>query len=67
MVYDVIIIGRTGDNSLALLVLTAQASVREGGIATPESQGTAAAGTAESTVVETQGAAGTVAVTPTSS
>jgi hypothetical protein len=67
MVYDTIVVGRTADNTLALLILAAQASVREGGIATPESQGTAAAGTAESTVVETQGAAGTVAVTPTSS
>lgn len=66
-VYDVIVIGRTGDNSLALLLLTAQASVREGEIATPESQGTAAAGTAEATVVDSEVALGTVAVTPTSS
>lgn len=64
-VYDVIVIGRSDDNSLALLVLSAQALVREGGVATPESQGTATAGTAEATVVDATVAPGEQTVVPT--
>ncbi|HKG24858.1 MAG TPA: DUF4397 domain-containing protein [Thermomicrobiales bacterium] len=52
MVYDVVVVGRSDDNSLALLVLSAPALVREGEVATPESQGTAVTGTTEPTVVD---------------
>jgi hypothetical protein len=65
MVYDVVMIGRTDDTSLALLVLSAQASVREGTVATPESEGTAGVGTAESTVVDLTVAPGDETVVPT--
>jgi hypothetical protein len=66
MVYDVIAIGRTDDNSLTLLVLSANALVREGEVATPESQGTALAGTAEATVVDATVEPGESTVVPTS-
>lgn len=39
-VYDVIVGGRASDHSLALLVLSAPASVRQGAIATPQTAGT---------------------------
>jgi hypothetical protein len=65
MVYDAIVIGRTDDKSLALLVLSAKALVRQGGVATPESQGTAVAGTAEATVVNATTAPGQATVVPT--
>ncbi|MEA2515900.1 MAG: hypothetical protein QOJ59_5389 [Thermomicrobiales bacterium] len=65
MVYDVIVIGRTDDNSLALLVLSADALVREGGVATPEAQGTETAGTAETTVVDATVSPGESTVVPT--
>jgi hypothetical protein len=65
MVYDVVVIGRTDDTSLALLVLAAQASVREGAVASPQSQGTATAGTAESTVVDATVAPGDATIVPT--
>lgn len=38
--YDVIASGRASDRSLALIVLASQASVRQGGLATPEAAGT---------------------------
>jgi hypothetical protein len=65
MVYDVVAIGRTDDTSLALLVLSAQSSVREGAVATPASQGTAEVGTADSTVVDATVAPGDGTVVPT--
>lgn len=65
MVYDVIAIGRADDNSLTLLVLSANALVREGAIASPESQGTALAGTAEATVVDATTQPGESTVVPT--
>jgi len=52
MVYDVVAIGRTDDNTLSLLVLSASALVREGSVATPVSQGTAAVGTADPETVD---------------
>lgn len=52
VVYDVIAIGRADDNTLSLLVLSANAEVRSGAVATPVSQGTAAVGTAETDVVD---------------
>ena len=76
MVYDVVAIGRADDNSLSLLVLSASALVREGSVATPVSQGTAAVGTADPEMVDattTSGeatsvpTAGAVEVTPTPS
>jgi hypothetical protein len=66
MVYDVVAIGRTDDNSLTLLVLSANALVREGAVATPESQGTALAGTAEATIVDATTSPGESTVVPTS-
>jgi Domain of unknown function (DUF4397) len=66
MVYDVIAIGRSDDNSLALLVLSAKALVREGEVATPETEGTALAGTAEATVVDQTAEPGEATVVPTS-
>ncbi len=66
MVYDVIAIGRTDDNSLSLLVLSANALVREGEVATPESQGTALAGTEEATVVDATTNPGESTTVPTS-
>lgn len=69
MVYDVLAVGRTDDGSLALLVLTASAQVREGSVATPVSQGTAEVGTAEAETVSTEATAvptsGAVEPTPT--
>jgi hypothetical protein len=52
MVYDVVAIGRVDDNTLSLLVLSASALVREGSVATPVSQGTAAVGTADAETVD---------------
>jgi len=52
MVYDVVAIGRTDDNSLALLVLSATSLVRDGSVATPVTQGTAAVATADSETVD---------------
>jgi hypothetical protein len=66
MVYDVVAIGRTDDNSLTLLVLSANASVREGAVASPEAQGTALAGTAEATVVDATTEPAESTVVPTS-
>jgi hypothetical protein len=66
MVYDVIAVGRTDDNSLTLLVLSATALVREGEVATPESQGTALAGTEEATVVDATIEPGEATIVPTS-
>lgn len=66
MVYDVIAIGRTDDNSLTLLVLSASALVREGDVASPESQGTGMAGTEEATVVDATTAPSESTVVPTS-
>jgi len=40
MVYDLILVGKTEDSSLALLVLSAPAEIRTGGVSTPESGGT---------------------------
>lgn len=66
MVYDVILIGRTDDKSLALLVLSAKSLVRRGGVATPEAQGTAVAATVEATVVNATVGPGQATVVPTS-
>lgn len=74
MVYDVLVIGRNDDGTLALLILPAPAQVREGEIASPEAQGTVETGTAEATVIDTTvepgegtvvGTASTVEVSPT--
>jgi len=73
MVYDVVAVGRADDNTLSLLVLTANAQVRTGAVATPETQGTSAVPTSESQVVDGTAAAeqtvvptaGTIDVTPT--
>lgn len=51
-VYDAVAVGRADDNTLALLLLTAPASVREGGVATPETGGTPeSVGTVEATEI----------------
>jgi hypothetical protein len=65
VVYDVIAIGRVDDNTLALLALESTALVREGDVATPESQGTTAVGTAEPTLVDATAASGDSTVVPT--
>jgi hypothetical protein len=66
MVYDVVVIGRTDDNSLSLLMLSAQALVREGEVATPEAQGTSVNGTTEATVVDATVASDQTTAVPTS-
>jgi hypothetical protein len=38
--YDLILVGRTDDNSLKLLLLSANATLRTGGLATPVAGGT---------------------------
>jgi hypothetical protein len=72
-VYDVVIVGRTDDNTLALLILTAPTVVREGGVATPVAEESPNAGTAEATMVQSTAegegtvvpTAGAVDLTPT--
>jgi hypothetical protein len=39
MAYDLLVVGRADDSTLALLVLSAQAAEREGGVATPTASG----------------------------
>jgi len=39
MSYDLLVVGRADDSTLALLVLSAQAAEREGGVATPTASG----------------------------
>ena len=53
-VYDAIVIGRADDQTLALLVLTSEAGVREGGLATPGAD-----------VMTTPGAVGTAVMAAT--
>ena len=63
-VYDLVVIGRSDDSSLALLVLTAPASVRNGEVATPEVAGTpSGAATVSPVIVSPSAVSGTVVPT----